>query len=101
LPQLPLALSLSPSKFEPLTSLAIELLTPLRAISLALILMFPAFPKSEKEQILSGLNKSKYALLKNEQDLTNEQQDKLEQVRKVAPNLGVMHQLKEKKLIKL
>lgn len=51
--------------------------------------------ESEKEQILSGLNKSKYALLKNEKDLTTQQKDKLEEVKKVAPILAKMHLLKE------
>ena len=49
----------------------------------------------EKEPLLAGLTKSKYALLKNEEDLTAEQKTKLEQVKKVAPNLGAMHQFKE------
>lgn len=39
--------------------------------------------KLEKEELLSGLNKSKYALLKNEKYLTNQQKDKLEEVKKV------------------
>ncbi len=39
--------------------------------------------ESEKEQILSGLNKSKYALLKNEKELTDKQKDKLKEVKKV------------------
>ncbi len=51
--------------------------------------------QSDKEQILSGLSKSKYALLKNEDNLTEEQKDKLEQVKQVSPTLGKMHQLKE------
>ena len=51
--------------------------------------------KLEKEQILSGLNKSKYALLKNEKDLTDQQKDKLEEVKKVSPILAKMHLLKE------
>ncbi len=49
----------------------------------------------EKEQLLLGLNKSKYALVKNEKDLTDDQKDKLEQVKKVAPVLSLMHFLKE------
>ena len=36
----------------------------------------------KKKQILTGLNKSKYALLKNEKDLTDKQQNKLEEVKK-------------------
>lgn len=51
--------------------------------------------QSDKEQMLSGLSKSKYALLKNEDNLTEEQKDKLEQVKQVSPTLGKMHQLKE------
>jgi transposase len=51
--------------------------------------------ESEKEYILSGLNKSKYALLKNEKKLTDKQKDKLEEVKKVSPVLAKMHCLKE------
>ena len=50
----------------------------------------------EKERLLSGLNKSKYSLLKNEKDLTDEQSDKLEEVKKVCPRISKMHSLKEK-----
>ncbi len=49
----------------------------------------------EKQEILTGLNKSKYALLKNELDLSEEQKIKLNQVNKVSPFLGKMHRLKE------
>lgn len=49
----------------------------------------------QKEEILSGLNRSKYILLKNEEDLSEDQKDKLEQVYKISPNLARMHQLKE------
>jgi transposase len=52
--------------------------------------------ESEKEYILSGLNQSKYALLKNEQELTDKQKDKLKEVKKVSPVLAKMHCLKEK-----
>ncbi|WP_196528244.1 ISL3 family transposase [Nostoc commune] len=51
--------------------------------------------ESDKEQMLSGLKKSKYALLKNEDNLTEEQKDKLEQVKQVYLTLSKMHQLKE------
>ncbi len=51
--------------------------------------------ESEKEQILSGLNKSKYALLKNEKELTDKQKDKLKEVKKLSPILAKMHSLKE------
>ncbi len=39
--------------------------------------------KKKKENILSGLAKSKYALLKNECNLNENQKEKLEQVKKV------------------
>jgi transposase len=51
--------------------------------------------KSEKERVLSGLTKSKYSLLKNEESLTEQQKEKLESVRDVSPNLSKMHALKE------
>ena len=50
---------------------------------------------NQKEEILSGLNKSKYVLLKNEEDLNEEQKQKLEQVYKTSEVLSKMHQLKE------
>ena len=50
----------------------------------------------EKEQLLSGLNKSKYALLKNEEDLNDQQKEKLEEVYKKVPLISKMHLLKEK-----
>lgn len=46
-------------------------------------------------EILDGLTKSKYALLKNELNLNEQQKIKLEQVKLVAPVLGKMHELKE------
>ena len=51
--------------------------------------------KSESEEILAGLKKSKYALLKNKKDLNEQQVLKLEQVKEVCPILGKMHELKE------
>ena len=51
--------------------------------------------ESEKEEILTGLKKSKYALLKNEKDLTEKQQDKLEEVKKIDNTLATIHQFKE------
>ena len=51
--------------------------------------------KSEKDEILSGLKKSKYVLLKNKEDLKEPEQEKLKEVEKVAPILGKMHSLKE------
>lgn len=51
-------------------------------------------PKNEK--ILKGLTKSKYVLLKNEEDLKETEQKKLKEVREVCPRLAMMHKLKEK-----
>jgi transposase len=52
--------------------------------------------KVEKEKILEGLNKSKYVLLKNGEDLNDEQKIKLNQVKQVSPSLKIMYELKEK-----
>lgn len=52
--------------------------------------------KFRQEQILEGLNKSKYVLLKNESDLNEEQKNKLIQVKAVSNSLKLMHELKEK-----
>lgn len=51
--------------------------------------------KKNKENILAGIAKSKYALLKNEGDLVEKERKKLEEVYKVSPKLGKMHKLKE------
>ncbi len=50
--------------------------------------------KDEYEKILDGLKKSKYALLKNEKGLNEEQIKKLAQVKEVSPTLKLMHDLK-------
>ena len=50
---------------------------------------------SEKERILSGIKKTKYVLLKNEEDLTEIEKYQLKSVKKVAPTLQKMHQMKE------
>ncbi len=52
--------------------------------------------KNKYEKILNGLKKSKYALLKNESNLNEEQKIKLTQVKEVSPTLKLMHELKEK-----
>lgn len=52
--------------------------------------------KVEQERVLEGLKKSKYVLLKNEIDLSEEQKTKLVQVKDVSPTLKLMHELKEK-----
>lgn len=52
--------------------------------------------KTEYEQILEGLKSSKYSLLKNEDNLSEEQLNKLIEVKSVSPILKVMHELKEK-----
>lgn len=51
--------------------------------------------ESKREEMLSTLKKSKYALLKNEEDLNEEQQEKLEEIAKVLPSLIEKYQLKE------
>ncbi len=51
--------------------------------------------KAENEKVLEGLKKSKYVLLKNKEDLSEEQKAKLIQVEEVSHPLKVMHQLKE------
>ena len=52
--------------------------------------------KVKYEQILAGLRNSKYPLLKNEDNLNEEQLNKLIQVKSVSPILKEMHELKEK-----
>ena len=52
--------------------------------------------KDKCEKVLNGLKRSKYALLKNESDLNEEQKIKLLQVKEISPTLKVMHELKEK-----
>jgi transposase len=52
--------------------------------------------KIDSKGVLSGITASKYALLKNEKDLNQEQKDKLVEVKSVSQSLKVMHQLKEK-----
>jgi len=51
--------------------------------------------KAECKQVLEGLNKSKYPLLKNEQDLNEKKKIKLMQVKTVCPTLKIMHELKQ------
>ena len=51
--------------------------------------------KSEKERVLTGLTKSKYSLLKNEDSLTKQQKEKLKSVKDISPTLSKMHTLKE------
>ncbi len=52
--------------------------------------------KDKYKIILEGLKNSKYPLLKNEENLNEEQLDKLIQVKNVSTILKVMHELKEK-----
>lgn len=52
--------------------------------------------KKRKSEKLSGLSKSKYALLKNECKLNKKQKAKLKEVKVACPTLGKMHELKEK-----
>ena len=51
---------------------------------------------AEYQEILEGINDSKYSLLKNEENLNEKQTIKLMDVKKVCPNLAKMHKLKEK-----
>jgi transposase len=51
--------------------------------------------KAERERVLKGLTGSKYALLKNEEELTERQREKLAEVSEVSPTLAEMHRLKE------
>ena len=51
---------------------------------------------AEYQEILEGINDSKYSLLKNEENLNEKQTIKLREVKKVCPNLAEMHKLKEK-----
>jgi transposase len=55
-----------------------------------------ATDKLKYEEILAGLKNSKYPLLKNQDKLTQEQLDKLIQVKNVSPILKEMHEFKEK-----
>lgn len=48
------------------------------------------------QEILEGINDSKYSLLKNQEDLNEKQNIKLMEVKKVCPHLAKMHKLKEK-----
>lgn len=53
-------------------------------------------PKNlENKKILAGLNKIKYALLKNAESLNGSQKIKIQQVKEVSPSLAKMHKLKE------
>ena len=51
--------------------------------------------KEKQENILAGIKSSKYPLLKNEVNLTEDQKIKLTEVKNVSPRLGIMHNLKE------
>ena len=52
--------------------------------------------KQEREKKLSGIKRSKYALLKKKENLNEAEQEKLKEVEKVAPELMIMYQEKEK-----
>ena len=51
--------------------------------------------KAKRERLTEVITNSRYSLLKNEQDLNDEQKEKLKQVKEVFPELGNMHSLKE------
>lgn len=50
----------------------------------------------QKEEKLAGLIHSKYPLLKKKESLNDEEKAKIEEVKKVAPELGKMYDFKEK-----
>lgn len=49
----------------------------------------------EKQRVEAALKQSKYVLLKPEENLTEKQKEKLEEIRDVVPSLAQMHQQKE------
>lgn len=51
--------------------------------------------KSRREAALSPLNNSKYVLIKNKNNLKEEQKVKLKEIQEKIPKLGKMHGLKE------
>ncbi|WP_333485293.1 transposase [Microcoleus sp. A6-D4] len=51
---------------------------------------------AEYQQILEGINDSKYSLLKNEENLNEQQNIKLMEVKEVCFHRAEMHKLKEK-----
>ena len=51
--------------------------------------------KSASEEVLAGITSSKYALLKNEENLGKKQRKKLRELKSVSPHLKSMHELKE------
>lgn len=51
--------------------------------------------EEERNRVESALKQSKYALLKPEDNLTENQKSKLEEIREVVPSLAQMHQQKE------
>ena len=53
------------------------------------------FQKAKIKQKLNSLKLSKYALLKNDSDLTETQKNKLNEVQDIFPNIKKMHDLKE------
>ena len=58
---------------------------------------YRTIPSNEepKEAKLEVLQRSKYSLLKNEEDLTETQKIKLEAIKETLTNLKKMHELKE------
>jgi transposase len=52
--------------------------------------------KQKREEILQGIKNSKYPLLKKKEKLNKSEQEKLSEVKKVAPELILMYQEKEK-----
>ena len=52
--------------------------------------------KKEREEKVAGITHSKYPLLKKREKLNEEEKEKIEEVKKVAPFLGEMYEEKEK-----
>ena len=52
--------------------------------------------KKERAKLFNSLKGSKYTLLKAENNLSNQQKQKLKQVKEASPLIGIMHELKEK-----
>lgn len=50
---------------------------------------------SEREKLLKSLKECKYILLKREEDLREEQKEKLERIKEASVTLKIMHELKE------
>ena len=52
--------------------------------------------KKQREQKLAGIKNSKYPLLKKKEALNEAEVEKIEEVKKIVPDLGKMYEEKEK-----